>query len=445
MANQKQQPIVYDADGFKFTIYKTIKPTKAGPRLYWVLVDTTSTPSKRRLLNNKTLKAAQQRADEIKAAMLKGQANRMALSEGAWQDMCVARKIVLENDGDSLTAAAQEWADCRFRLPVAATLMDAVQVYVSQYRIGEPPPRPTGLVEAAERYHQFKVDAGKSESHCKNIQCRINRLVKDLPPGIRLDELTAGQLDAVVVGFRLKPKTMNEYRITMSSLYSWAAKQNPPLVPKSFNPGKDMERHKLKYGEVESLRVAALRTILVTVPGKRPDLVPLIALVCFAGLRPSEAVRLNWSEVGTDYIRLPGKKSKTGYSRQIPIQDNLKVWLALWRKNEGPICPGIDLSHLNTAIRRFSGVRLSHDCMRHGYGTNRQKILKNVGAVADEMGHTMQVCRRHYLNAFCTEKEAAEWFSLMPSTVSNIINLPTATEGQPAAVSNAVHKESKNQ
>jgi integrase len=90
-----------------------------------------------------------------------------------------------------------------------------------------------------------------------------------------------------------------------------------------------MERNKVKHHEVEFLRVPELRKMLAVAPAKRPDLLPLIILVCFGGLRPSEATRLDWSEVGTDYIRLPGKKSKTGYSRQIPMQDNLKRWLAL--------------------------------------------------------------------------------------------------------------------
>jgi integrase len=240
--------------------------------------------------------------------------------------------------------------------------------------------------------------------------------------------LTAGQLDEVVVGFGVKEKTRNEYRMMLNNLYSWAAKQNPPMVPRGFNAAKEMDRHKVKHHDVEFLRVPDLRTVLATAPTKRPDLVPLIVLVCFAGLRPSETIRLDWCDVGADYIRLPGKKSKTGYSRQIPIAENLKAWLALWRKTAGPICPGIDLSHLDRAIRHFSWVRLSHDALRHGFGTHRQKIVKNVGAVADEMGNTAHIWRRHYLNAFCTEEEASEWFSLMPTTMSNIIKLPGTTE-----------------
>jgi hypothetical protein len=80
------------------------------------------------------------------------------------------------------------------------------------------------LAEAAERYHQFKVQAGKSESHCDNIKCRMNRLIEALPAGVRLDELTAGQLDTAIVGLGVKEKTRNEYRMMLGNFYSWAVK-----------------------------------------------------------------------------------------------------------------------------------------------------------------------------------------------------------------------------
>jgi len=428
MDKEKHQSIVYNADGVEFTIYKTPKPTRTGRKTYWVLVDYST--GKRRLLNNRTEKAARQRADKIRAAMVKGQANRMTLSEGAWQDVCVAREVVRSLcNGYSVTTAVQEWAACVGMLESSkVTVFDAVKFYLAHNKYRGPPPRPTGLVEAAERYHKFKVADGKSKGHCKNIRSQLDRLLKALPPGVRLDELTAGQIESAVVGFGVKEKTKNEYRIMLGNFFQWAPKQNPPLVMKGFNPAKDMERYDVKHREVEYLRVADLRKILAAAQAKRPDFVPLMVLVCFGALRPSEVLRVDWREVGTERIRLPGTKSKTGYSRQIPIQENLKAWLDLWRKKEGPVCSGIDLPHFNVVIQRISGVRLGHDAMRHSYGTHRHQILKNVGAVADEMGHTMQVCRTHYVNSFCTEGEAKEWFSLMPSTATNIINMPSATE-----------------
>jgi hypothetical protein len=75
------QSIVYNADGVGFTTYKRPKLTKSGPKAYWVLEEYVST-GERRLLHKKTLKAARQRADKTRAAIVKGQANRMALSNG---------------------------------------------------------------------------------------------------------------------------------------------------------------------------------------------------------------------------------------------------------------------------------------------------------------------------------------------------------------------------
>lgn len=121
-----------------------------------------------------------------------------------------------------------------------------------------------------------------------------------------------------------------------------AGKQNPPFVPKGFNPGKEMERCDVKQNEVEFLQVSDLRRIVAGLQRKRPDLLPLVVLVCFAGLRPSQAVRLDWQDIGEEYIRLPGSKSKTGFSRQIPIQANLKAWLTLWRTHDGKICSWYD-------------------------------------------------------------------------------------------------------
>ena len=64
--------------------------------------------------------------------------------------------------------------------------------------------------------------------------------------------------------------------------------------------------------------------------------------------------------------------------------------------------------------------------MRHGYGTHRQRIVLNLGAVAEEMGNSVVICRRHYVNAFCGDAEANEWFSIVPENPANVISLSDA-------------------
>lgn len=112
LKHQEQQSIVYNSNGVDFTIYATTKPTKSGPKGYWVLEERLTT-GKRRLLNNKSLKTAKERADKIRAAALKGQANRMSLSNGQWQDIWLAIEVLRNAPtGDSLYSATRSWLEC---------------------------------------------------------------------------------------------------------------------------------------------------------------------------------------------------------------------------------------------------------------------------------------------------------------------------------------------
>ena len=131
LKQQKQQPFVYSADGVEFTIYKTTKPAKSGRKDYWVLVDYST--GKRRLLNNKTLKAARQRADKIRAAMFKGHAHELLFSHGQMQDVYTALEALRRAKSfDSLGTVVWFWPDCTMRLGDRATPLDAVKFYLAQ-------------------------------------------------------------------------------------------------------------------------------------------------------------------------------------------------------------------------------------------------------------------------------------------------------------------------
>jgi hypothetical protein len=223
MRMAKQNKSVYDAGGVEFTIYETIKFTNSGPTRYWLLEDYST--GKRRLLNNKTKMAAQQRAKKIRSAMVKGQASRMSLSNGQWQDVCIALEIVRGAlTGDSLASAIRSWAECITILGCNGTLLDAVNFYVVKHNPAGPKLKPTRLAEAAEFYHAFKVKSGVSATHCANIRCRLARLGKALPADVGLGDLTPGQLDTAVLALNIGQKTRNEYRLILSNLYDWAAK-----------------------------------------------------------------------------------------------------------------------------------------------------------------------------------------------------------------------------
>src|SRR5258708_5101986 len=123
MANSNKK--VYNADGVDFTLYEYLKPAKSGTKPYWVLEDYST--GKRRLLNNQSEKAAKRRADKIRALLAKGQANRMALTNGQWQEVCIALEVLRSHGaGESLGSAIKSWSESVALLGGRATLFDAV-------------------------------------------------------------------------------------------------------------------------------------------------------------------------------------------------------------------------------------------------------------------------------------------------------------------------------
>jgi hypothetical protein len=87
------------------------------------------------LLSHTTEEAARRRADQIRVAMVKGQANRLAITNGQWQDICIAREIVRScSTGDSLASAIRDWSTCSGMLiSSGASLLDAVKFYLSHH------------------------------------------------------------------------------------------------------------------------------------------------------------------------------------------------------------------------------------------------------------------------------------------------------------------------
>src|SRR5262249_50734101 len=148
MDKQKHDSFLYDADGVPFTIYKTTKPTKSGQKVYWLLVEYCTT-DKRRLLNNPTREAAERRADQIRAAMVKGQASRMSLTNGQWQDTCIALEIVRNvPTGDSLASAMRTWARCVGMLDGKADLVSVVRFFLAHHNGPGPRSKPSKFVDA---------------------------------------------------------------------------------------------------------------------------------------------------------------------------------------------------------------------------------------------------------------------------------------------------------
>lgn len=154
------------------------------------------------------------------------------------------------------------------------------------------------------------------------------------------------------------------------------------------------------------------------------DLIPIIVMGAFLGLRPTEAhgedvekKKLPWEAFDweEEMLNLIYQKVRTKRPRSIPIQNAAQKWLAPFRALNGPIWTlksAYDRRFGN--VRKKAGVRAITDGWRHSYASYRIKQLKgNLETLADEMGNSPDEITRSYKRGV-PAAESDEWFGILP-------------------------------
>lgn len=211
------------------------------------------------------------------------------------------------------------------------------------------------------------------------------------------------------------------------AFWGWCVREG--LHPKEVAPADKLPKKSLGQGERRVLEVADLELLLAHIV---PEFRAWAVLGAFCGLRPEEIVpkRGKGAKKGKRGIRceeidfrfkaihLPAKASKVGTPRKVPLCDAALEWLAWSGTKEGqtgPVC----LSNPGEAgeTKRLGGLifggKWPQDALRHSYDSCRNALIRNLPQVAEEMGTSETMLRRHYHNPR-TKEEGESWFSLRP-------------------------------
>ncbi len=145
---------------------------------------------------------------------------------------------------------------------------------------------------------------------------------------------------------------------------------------------------------------------------------PWVLLSSYAGIRTFEVLRMNWSSLRWDQklVDLPPEVTKVNERRIIPMCDALIEALGPWRQTLGPVCvdkvPQREIEQIVAkSKKRYPEFRWKHNALRHAYGSYRTALTQNVPQVALEMGNSIPMVKRHYLEAK-TFEEGLRWFGL---------------------------------
>jgi integrase len=159
------------------------------------------------------------------------------------------------------------------------------------------------------------------------------------------------------------------------------------------------------------------------------DILPVIAIGLFAGLRPTEILRLEWSDIiwHKGEIDVPAEKCKTARYRYVPMPENLVEWLGPYRNQTGRIWKSSE-SQCHKLVRltaRLAGIaKWPADVLRHSYGSHHLALTDNAPLTAARMGHRDTTMLFKHYNNRRTREEGQAYFQIRP--VATVVELPAA-------------------
>lgn len=233
--------------------------------------------------------------------------------------------------------------------------------------------------------------------------------------------IRSAQIEQFLDDLNMTPRTRNNYRRNLVTLFQFA--QQRGYLPKNQAVMESVGKARETDQEVRVFSPRELQTIL---KHARKDMLPYFAIAAFAGLRTAEIQRLDWDEVDLDegHIEVKSAKSKTASRRLVSISENLRQWLDLSPRKNGPIIEiqnvAKQIQHLVTKINDADKPSTSaplftwqHNGLRHSYISYRLAELKDAAQVAYEAGNSPQVVFKNYRKVV-TQRESKQWFSINP-------------------------------
>ena len=301
-------------------------------------------------------------------------------------------------------SALDEYARCRHMLR-DVPLMAVVQDFLHRTRgvtLGAKVPDLVG------EFLKAKGEDKMSERYLDQLGVNARRFATAFP--MEIMSIKSGEIDRWLRGLGGSPVTRNSVNRCIKVLFSFAKSRG--YLPASESAAAELvPLAKEAQANTEIFQPVEIQKLLTAASA---DILPLLAIGGFAGLRVAEICRLDWSAVDLErrIITLRADQAKTASRRIVPISDNLAAWLGHLSRI-GKVIPNEKTPVDATALAKKLGVKWPHNGLRHSSISYRIAEIKDAAKVAMEAGNSPKIIFKHYLE-LVTEQHAQEWFSISP-------------------------------
>ena len=351
-----------------------------------------------------SLEAAKEEARILALNVQRGMSSDNDLRPQDREAFRVAQSI-LAPFGVPLVAAVEEYAQCRRKLG-DASLSAAVDDFAR---------RSTGFVagtlvaQVVDEFMAVKRQDGISAVYYGGLKSLLGRFKTHFSGPIA--SVTTLQIDNWMRSGNLSVVTRNGWLKKLKELFNFARQRGylPKLEPTAM---ESLKRAKQGDTDVGILTPEQMEKLLRAASS---DVLPILTIGGFAGLRGAEIARLDWSAVDLNrrIIELRANQAKTASRRIVPISDNLAAWLEPLARH-GKVVLSEGLFAKVTRLARSLQIEWPHNALRHSYISYRIAVIHDAARVALEAGNSPAIIFRHY-RELVTDDEAKAWFSIVPA------------------------------
>jgi integrase len=351
---------------------------------------------------------------------LKRQRKFFRTQEAAEQELSTIKKK-LRKEGekalliaDTLRIEAIEAAE--LLKPLGASLKDAARLYIAQHQARAK----SCTVEAAvTEYLKNQELKRRSSRHIADLSYRLGVFKAKFGPRL-VATLSVHELEKWLHGLGQAPRSLNNFHTAVSAFFSFSVKRSYA----GANP----------FGAIDKVRV----------PGKPPgilspeecqkllnaadsEILPLLAIQAFCGVRSAETLRLRWSDIdqARGFVQVAAEHAKGARRRLVDIPANLKAWLGPYADRTGKLWPRtlMEFYHALRTARVSAGItNWPSNALRHSYASYHLAHHQNAAALALQMGHTSQTMIFSNYRELVTKEAAKRYWNIRPkATAGNVI------------------------
>ena len=274
------------------------------------------------------------------------------------------------------------------------------------------------VVELAKEVLEAKRKDGMSATYIADLQKRLATFCADF--GSRpIAGITVEDLDDWLRNLNCGPKSRANYRANVGVMFSYAERRR--VI--DANPVLRTAQPKLVDKPPEIFSVDQLVALLNAASKKAPDMVPMLAIAAFAGIRDAEIKRLDWSEVDQKrgHIEVKASKAKSARRRIVEMQPNLREWLRPYAEMTGVVVP-VNWRKKLDSVRRAAGLaRWPKNGLRHSYASYRMAAIHDAPRVASDLGHTSPQMLYSTYRELVLPEEAERYWRISPDKATNVV------------------------